>query len=201
MGRRQLRRLVLSVAAVVVLMTATVLSSERTDRPADPGPDTPVPVAQPVEAAPADQDAALRATRELSAALADFAFLATTLVDHEALVEGRSGLDEAAAAVAGVGSRNDESSSPVRRGVAVLASHVGDRWLAVRPVALSEDTAAEGVALVQALGREAGVRAAELTAALATATRSGAAGEVDALLELLSRPWPDDAEVGADTPV
>lgn len=188
------------MVAVVVIMTAAVLSRGPADSPADPGADTPVPMANPVESDPAGQDAALRATRELAAALADFAVLATTLVDHEALVDGRSGLDEAADAVAAVGRRNDGASSAVRRGVAVLAAHVGDRWLTVRPVALSEATAEEGVLLVQALGREAGVRAAELTASLGAMTGPGAPGELEALAEQLTRPWPDDAAVGADTP-
>jgi hypothetical protein len=206
MGRRQLRRLALSLVAVVGIMTATLLSRESDESPADPGPDTPVSVATPVESRPvqplpADQEAELRATRELSVALTDFAVLATTLENHEALVDGRSGLDEAVAAVAAVGRRNDGSSSAVRRGVAVLAAHVGDRWLAVRPVALSEATAEEGVLLIQALGRETGVRAAELAALLGSMTGPGATGDLEVIAEQLARPWPADSEIGADTPV
>ena len=62
---------------------------------------------------------------------------------------------------------------------------------------MSEETAEHGVLLVQALGREVGVRAAELSAVLDTVTGPG---DTVALEAQLARPWPDDALVGADTP-
>lgn len=208
MGPRQLTRLLLTVLAVLVVAVVAVVAVPgrgADDGELDPGPDTSVPAARqtgPGTAAVGDvaEGFEVREARALAVALSDFGLLATTLADHEALVEGRSGLDEAAAAIAEVERRNAAAPSVVRRGVADLAADVGRRWLAVRPVALSEATAEDGVLLVQALGREAGVRAAELAALLDTMA-GGDPGVTAALEEQLSRPWPVDDRVGADTPV
>jgi hypothetical protein len=108
------------------------------------------------------------------------------LADHEPVVEGRSGLDDAAATLA----RIEDGSG--------LAAEVCRRWSLIRPVAVAEQTAAEGVRQVQALGREVGVRAAELTSILDTL--SGAEQRA-ALREVLTRPWPAAGAEGQDTPV
>jgi hypothetical protein len=199
MGRRQLTRLLLTATTIVVLVvvvTAVGGTGVRSGPHASPGPDTPVPVTAPTTPPRADETVYLREARLLASALSDFAVLATDLVDHEALVEGRSGLDEAAAHLAGVHRRNTHASSS-RHQLAALAVVVHQRWLTVRPVAVRERTAVEGVLLVRALGREAGVRAVRLRSALDTLTGHALAAALDA--ELAS-PWPAGAQIGADTP-
>jgi hypothetical protein len=202
MGRRQLTRLLLSALAVVViaLVVSTVQGGTTGDPGASPGPDTPVRLSPEEPTPPVTEGAEgafLEESRLLAAALSDFSVLATELTDHEPLVEDRSGLDEAVAALAGVVRRNAGAASVSRQRLAALAGAVEQRWHAVRPVAVSEGTAEEGVLLVQALGREAGVRAAGLTSALDTLSGSALTAALDAEL---ARPWPEDAMVGADTP-
>jgi hypothetical protein len=201
MGRRQLTRLLLTATAVVALalvVTTVRGTGSNSGTDASPGPDTPVPLAAQPPPPPGDEAAYVREARRLTAALSAFAVLATDLVDHEALVEGRSGLDEAAADLAGVHRRNSHAASASRNRLAALAGTVHERWLTVRPVALSERTAEEGVLLVQALGREAGVRSAGLRSALGSLEGPALTAALDVEL---ARPWPDDALIGADTPV
>lgn len=215
MGRRQLAptkrpagspagspaRLVLAGATVLVIalvLVALHVMGETDAGQADAGPDTPVSAyAEAAQGATATDtgDDYVREARVLAAALTDFSARAVTLLDHEPLVAGRSGLDEAAAALARVGERNGPATSEGRR-LAAVAAEVGRRWTELRPVAMSEDTAEEGVLGIQALGREVGVRAAELTSILDTLSGDARRTALDAAV---SRPWPVPGDEGSDT--
>lgn len=202
MDRRQLTRLLLAVSTVVVIAlvvtTANGAGTTPTGPEAEPGVDTPVPVrSDPSTPDPGSESAYLHEVRRLANALARFSVPAMDLMDHEALVDGRAGLDEASAGLARFEQRNGSSPSSRQRRLAGLAAVVHRRWLAVRPIAMSEQTAEEGVLLVQGLGREAGVRAADLRSILDT--MSGRA-QLAALDAQLARAWPDLIQEGADTP-
>ena len=145
----------------------------------------------------ASEGAYVREARVLAAALAEFSTRAVTLLDHEPVVDGSSGLDEAADALARIRERNGLATPDLQR-LALVAHKVSSRWSELRPVALSEQTAEEGVLAVHALGREVGGRAAELASILDSL--SGAARRT-AIDEVLTRPWPPPGEEGLDTPV
>ena len=129
---------------------------------------------------------------------AEFSTLAVTLLDHEPVVDGSSGLDEAAAALARVPA-SGTGSRPLTGSASRWSPHtVCRRWSELRPVTLSEQTAEEGVLALRALGREAGVRAAELASILDSLTGAARRTAID---EVLTRPWPAPGQEGLDTPV
>jgi hypothetical protein len=113
------------------------------------------------------------------------------------VVDGSSGLDEAAAALAEIRER-DGLATPDRRRLALVADAVCRRWSELRPMTLSERTADEGVLALHSLGREAGVRASELASILDSLTGTARRSAID---EVLTRPWPAPGQEGADTPV
>jgi hypothetical protein len=189
MGRRELTRLVLATGAALLIGLVVVtlnVAQGQGGAVEDPGADTRVPAVSDGSLEGATDGTHVLEARLLAEALAEFSTQAATLLDHEPLVEGSSGLDEAAVALAQV----EDSSG--------LAAEVCRRWSVIRPVAVDEATAEEGVHAVQALGREAGVRAAELTSILDTL--SGPERRA-ALRAALSRPWPPAGDEGSDTPV
>ena len=201
MGRRELTRVVLATGAalfiglVVIVLNVTqgVDGAEE-----DPGPDTPVStVSDAAMDGHASEGVYVREAGMLAEALAEFSTRAVTLLDHEPVVDGSSGLDEAADALAQIRERNGLATGDLRR-LALVADTVCQRWTGLRPVTLSERTAEEGVLALHALGREVGVRAAELASILDSLS---GADRRTALDEVLTRPWPAPGQEGLDTPL
>jgi hypothetical protein len=203
-GRRRhppaIARLALAAGAALVIGLVVIvlnLTQGQDDAEDDPGPDTPLAaVSGDSTEGDASQGLYVREARLLAEALAEFSTRAVTLLDHEPVVDGSSGLDEAAEALARIGERNGVATPDLQR-LALVADTVCSRWSELRPVALSERTADEGVLALHALGREVGSRAAELASILDSLSGAARSNAID---EVLTRPWPPAGEEGLDTP-
>lgn len=124
--------------------------------------------------------------QDLRAALASYAVLAQSILDHDQVHGLITVLRRHEGTLEDVAARAGALGSEAGAAVAALADTVRQRMAQVRDV--------DGVGELQALGREAGVRAAALDAALAGGSWDAVAVEVD-------RPWPPAGAEGADTPV
>ncbi|WP_243058550.1 hypothetical protein [Nocardioides sp. SR21] len=148
----------------------------------------------PAVAVPEGDTGYLLAVQELRTTLAAYGALAQSIDDHEQVRALGAALQRQESSLDDVASRARALGTDAGDALAVLAETVRDRAAVVRELALPEDTAEEGVLAMQALGREAGVRAAGIESALA----SGALADVAAAVE---RPWPPAGAEGGDTPV
>lgn len=145
-------------------------------------------------ATPTGDTAYLLAVQDLRATLAAYAALAQSIDDHEQVHGLSAAFERQESALGDVAARADALGTDAGAALAALAETVRERAIAVRELALPEDTAEQGVLAMQALGREAGVRAASLESALAAGTLTELAAEVE-------RPWPPAGAEGGDTPV
>lgn len=181
MARRQL------IAALAIGLVAGLLIGLAVGRLGDA--DDPSP-----EAVPDDGTGYVLVVQDLRTTLAAYGSLAQEIADHEQVHALAAVLQRHESALAEVAGRAGELGSAEGSAVAALADTVRERAVAVRELALPEETAEEGVLAMRALGREAGVRAASLESALSAGTLTDVAAAVE-------QPWPPTGAEGGDTPV
>lgn len=185
MARRQL------IVALVIGLVAGLVVGLAIGRLG--GDDDPTPTA-----APDGEVGYVLAVQDLRATLAAYGALAQTIGDHEQVHALSAALQRHESALGALAARADALGTDDGAALAALAETARERAVAVRELALPEDTAQEGVLAMQGLGREAGARAAALESALDSAVTDGYWAELAAEVE---RPWPPAGAEGGDTPV